>query len=367
MLKKGLGKKAVVAAIAGVMAMSLAACGGGSGSSSSSKSEASSGSSASSASSAASESGSTATTDGAKYKFYLVDPYVGYPYWDDVWQGCEAAAEAYGVEVVRVGPTTVNYDEQIKYFETAIADKADGIFTSALAPDTFASVINKSMSEGIPTVLIDSDAPDTDRIVYCGTSNYDAGYQAGEALKEAMGGKGTCGIMVGVVDSDNQIQRREGFEAAIADSDIEVVTIEESQNDRTIGVSKASAMFLAYPEIDCAVGLSGDDGIALATAADEQGISDKITIIGWDDQEDTLNMINSGKIYGTVVQNTFAMGWDGVMYCYMAKEGLIENQKLDEDVIDTGVVVVTKDNVDDYKADMTVEDLVNNETVSKAE
>ena len=61
------------------------------------------------------------------------------------------------------------------------------------------------------------------------------------------------------------------------------------------------------------------------------------------------------------------MGWDGVMYCYMAKEGLIENQKLDEDVIDTGVVVVTKDNVDDYKADMTVEDLVNNETVSKAE
>ncbi len=360
MIKRNFGLKLAAAAITGIMTMSLVACGGGSEGSGSS-------SASSSASGSTSEASANGETSDSKYKFYLVDPYVGYPYWDDVWQGCEAAAEAYGVEVVRVGPTTVNYDEQIKYFETAIADKADGIFTSALAPDTFASVINKSMSEGIPTVLIDSDAPDTDRIAYCGTSNYDAGYKAGEALKEAMGGKGTCGIMVGVVDSDNQIQRREGFEAAIKDSDIEVVDIEESQNDRTTGVSKASAMFLAYPDIDCAVGLSGDDGIALATAAEEQGISDKITIIGWDDQEDTINLINSGEIYGTVVQNTFAMGWDGVMYCYMAKEGLIENKKLDEDVIDTGVVVVTKDNVDDYKTDMTVEDLVNNKTVSKSE
>lgn len=363
MKRNGFVKKVVAASLAGVMAMSLAACGG----SSSSSSSAASGSTSESASdsSSSSSSSSTASTTDAKYKFYLVDPYVGYPYWDDVWQGCEAAAETYGVDVVRVGPTTVNYDEQIKYFETAIADKADGIFTSALAPDTFASVINKSMSEGIPTVLIDSDAPDTDRIVYCGTSNYDAGYEAGEALVEAMGGKGTCGIMVGVIDSENQIQRREGFEAAIEDSDIEVVDIEESNNERTTGVSKANAMFLAYPDIDCAVGFTADDGIALATAAEEQGISDKITIIGWDDQEDSLNMINNGQIYGTVVQNTFAMGWDGVMYCYMAQEGLIENAKLDDDVVDTGVVLVTKDNIDNYKDSMTVEDLVNNKTVSK--
>ena len=367
MMKKnyfGIGKRIAVAALAGAMAMSLAACGGGS----DSASDASEGSSASSdASDAASSEGSASseTSDG-KYKFYLVDPYVGYPYWDDIWQGCEAAAETYGVEVVRVGPTTVNYDEQIKYFETAIADQADGIFTSALAPDTFAGVINESMSQGIPTVLIDSDAPDTDRICYCGTSNYDAGFKAGEALVEAMGGKGTCGILLGVVDSANQIERREGFEAALEGSDIEVVAVEESNNDRATGVTKASAMFLAYPEIDCAVGLTADDGIALATAAEEQGLSDQVTIIGWDDQEDTLNLIKEGKIYGTMVQNTFAMGWDGVMYCYMAQEGLIENEKLDDDVIDTGVVFVTEENADSYKTEMTVEDLVNNETITRS-
>lgn len=350
-------KKVISVALAASMIVSLAACG--------EKKQSESDSASKEGQTASGETGNSGK-DG-KYTFYLVDPYVGYPYWDDVWQGCEAAAECYDVNVVRVGPTQVNYDEQLKYMETAIADKCDGIFTSALAPDTFAPVIEKSMEAGIPTFLIDSDAPNTSRIAYCGTSNYDAGYQAGEVMIEAMGGKGTCAILTGTVDAQNCIDRQAGFEDALKDSDIEVVAVEESNNDLTTGVSKASAMFLAYPEIDCAIGLTGSDAIAMATAAEELGYeAGKITILGWDDQEDALSMIRDGKIYGQIAQNTFAMGWDGVMYCYMAKEGLYPTEKQEgEDVIDTGVIVITKDNVDDYKSDMTVQDLVNDKTMTK--
>lgn len=300
-------------------------------------------------SSKSSVSGDASNSSGLE--FYMVDPYVGYPYWDQVYTGAKEAAEYYGVKLNRVGPTEVNYDEQLKYMQTAIADGCDGIFTSALAPDTFAPVIEQSVSAKIPVVLIDSDAPDTDRTIYAGTSNYEAGKAAGKAMAEKLGGKGQVAVMVGAIDAQNMIDRDQGFRDAIAEyPDMEVVTTESTDNDLTKGVEKASSLILAYPDLKGVFGASGSDGIAAATVCQEQGKKQgDLTIIAMDDYDDTLEAIRNGWIYGTTVQNTYAMGWYGVMYLYEINKGMMSSEKQEgKDVIDTGVQIVTKDNIDTY-------------------
>lgn len=364
-----MGKKGLAALLCGTMLLGLGACGSGGNTDSSADSGSAGGSSTASESqtdnsqsagstSASSSAGSEKTADLSDLEFYMVDPLVGNPYWDNVYQGAAEAAEYYGVTVTRVGPTAIDYDEQISYMETAIADGCNGIFTAALAPDTFAPVIQKAIDADIPVVLIDSDAENTERTLYAGTSNYAAGYTAGEAMAEALGGKGQVAVMVGAIDAQNMIDREAGFRDAIAQyPDMEVVTTEASDTDYTIGVSKASATLLTYPELAGFYGASATDGAAIATALQENGKSQgDVTVIAMDDNPDTMQFIEDGWIYGTTVQNTYAMGWYGVMYLYQINKGELPMEKQEgKDVIDTGVVLVTKENADTYQDEMPVD------------
>ena len=55
-------------------------------------------------------------------------------YWIDVEEGIQAGAKEQGVDVAVLGDTKVDVDAMVKYIDTAIASKVDGIITMALSP-----------------------------------------------------------------------------------------------------------------------------------------------------------------------------------------------------------------------------------------
>ncbi len=339
----GKTRKIISAALVSVMAVSLAACGN------SGKSD--------SGTSAQNENQGTTASSGDKYTFYMADPYVGYFYCDQVYEGALDAAEELGdVEIVRVGPTEINTDEQIKYFDTAVASKADGIFVSTLEPDSWLDPLNDAMEKGIPVVTYDCDTPDSDRIAYYGTSNYNAGFAAGQAMIEATGGEATVAIITGSITAQNNIERIAGFTDALAEEEgMDIIVTEASDNDLTKATEKAQTILTTYPEVNAIFGTTGSDGQGAAIVAKERNMTaDDITIIGFDDDEDLLNLIRDGYVYGTVVQNTHAMGYNSVMHLYEVTTGKAAAEKPTDgsDVNDTGVVVVTSDNVETYKDEM---------------
>ena len=111
----------------------------------------------------------------ALYRFTFVSPLAGDPFWMEVEDGMKAANAQYDVSTMYIGPTFISIDEHIKYIEIAIASNADGIITTAPDPEAFTPFINKAVAAGIPVVLLDADAPDSNRNFYAGTSNYKGG------------------------------------------------------------------------------------------------------------------------------------------------------------------------------------------------
>jgi len=63
-----------------------------------------------------------------------------------------------------------------------------------------------------------------------------------------------------------------------------------------------------------------------------------------DDNKDTLQYIRDGKIWGTMAQNFYKMGYTAGEF---AKDYL-ENKKVDS-VVDSGTILITKDNIDTYR------------------
>jgi len=278
-------------------------------------------------------------------RFTLVSPLVGHPYWVSVEDGMKAANEEFGVNTDYVGPTEINIDEQIKAIETAIASKVDGIITMALNPEAFKPVIDKAVDAGIPVVLIDTDAPDSKRNCYAGTSNKAAGFEAGKAMIEATGGKAKIGIITGAIDADNLNLRIDGFKEAIKDHpEMEIVAIEPSNTDLLIATEKAQSMLQAHPDITAFFGVSAYDVIGAAKIVEEKGLVGKITLVGFDDMPETLDYIRQGVVYAAIAQKPYQMGYLGVKLLKEIHEG-----KTPESIIDTGVTVITKENVETYK------------------
>ncbi len=291
--------------------------------------------------------------DEKKYKIYMVDSFVGYFYCNDVFHGALEAAEKLGdVEIKRVGPYQINIDKQLEEFDRAIEEGADAIFLTALTPYEWTEPINKAIEKGIPVVCYDCDAADSERLAYYGTINYKAGYMAGIGMTEQLSGTGKAAVMIGAKDAQNNIERLTGFEDAIKnESDIEIVCVESTDNLLNEAIAKVEKIFDEYPDINGIFASSGSDAQAAVQVMNERNIqTENIKIIGFDDDEKTMELIQNGSIAGTVVQNTRAMGYESVMHLYKALKGELPMEKAENgsDSIDTGVLFVTLDNADSY-------------------
>ena len=237
-------------------------------------------------------------------------------------------------------------DAMVKYIDTAIASKVDGIITMALSPAAIGPAIDRAVDAGIPVVLVDTDAPESKRAAYVGTSNYDAGYEAGKAMIEATGGKAKIGIIRGTIGQETDNDRIKGFEDAIKDEpDMEILTTEACNSDMLTGTQKAQDMLKAYPEMTAIFGSEGTGAVAAGKVLEEQGLSGTITVIGWDDTDECLDFIRTGVVKGTIVQKPDFMGRKAVELLTRIKNG----EELTETVIDSGVTFVTAENVDTYK------------------
>lgn len=79
----------------------------------------------------------------------------------------------------------------------------------------------------------------------------------------------------------------------------------------------------------------------MGRAPEQSGKADTVTAIGFDGNTGLQNMVKSGTLAATAMQGSFQMGELGVN----AVARVIAGETV-ESFIDTGVVMVTKDNID---------------------
>jgi ribose transport system substrate-binding protein len=100
-------------------------------------------------------------------------------------------------------------DEQKRYIEELIAGQCQGLAISPIDPANQVDIINRAC-ESMKVICQDSDAPDTERLFYLGTSNYLAGRAAGKLVKEACPDGGKVMIFVGKMEVLNAQERSQG-------------------------------------------------------------------------------------------------------------------------------------------------------------
>jgi ribose transport system substrate-binding protein len=250
-------------------------------------------------------------TTGGKHKLAFVTNNAS-DFWTIARKGTEKAAkEIPNIEVEFRITSDGTAAEQQRVVDDLLAKGVNGIAISPVDPANQSPMLNKAAAQAL-VVTQDSDAPNSNRTCYIGTDNVEAGRQAGKLLKEALPNGGKVMIFVGVLDAENAKQRYQGLKEAVAGSNITILDVRTDNTDRVRAKSNAADTLVNNPDIAGMVGLWSYNGPAILSAVKEANKVDKVKIVAFDEEDETLGGIKDGAIYATVVQQPFEFGYQSM-------------------------------------------------------
>lgn len=327
-------KKFFALLLALVMSLSLVACGG--------SDDAATDDTATDDTTTEENGGDAATTSDINISVVLKT--LSSEYWGYVEAGCNAAAEALGVNVTVVGPGAESeIEQQVSMIEQQIGAGCDAIIVApndaGAAQGALASAIGN-----IPVLSVDTDVGIEGQTTFVGTSNVDAAKEGGLWAAEQAGEGANAVIIYGQEGDNTSNMRREGYEAACEEAGITVLDALSGQNT-TDGATKTMEDLLnAYPDqIDIVLCHNDDTAIGAMNACKSAGIDDMI-IVGFDGNQSAVDLILAGEmVKATVAQQPYEMG-------YQAVEAAVKtiNGETVEEVINAPVTVVTAENGQEY-------------------
>lgn len=277
-------------------------------------------------------------------------------YWDSTKKGVEDAGNEMDIRITYEAPEKEDVSAQVKYVNSAIANKADAIVIAPVEDsDELAEALKKARNNNIQVIAIDSDIREEERTSCISTNNSNAGAIAARKAIDILGDSGKVGIITHSPTSPTTIERKGGFENQLAQMTDEegnplydVLATENGDGD--IQQSREATLRLIYdnPEIELIFTTNQGGTIGACIAIDELDKADKIDVIGFDffnsgdGFEGADKYIDKGVLDGVIVQNPYNMGYLGVRYA----RNLIKGQTIASN-IDTGAALVTKDNIND--------------------
>lgn len=334
-------KKILAMLLAGMMVLSLTACGGG-------DSGADSGSAADAGTTDAgtADAGSADSGSGEGYNIDVILKTTASEYWGYVQAGALAYnADHPEVKVEVKGATSETaYDEQLNMIDTDLNSGAyDGFVIAPLQADM---VVNQLTNVSVPVVAVDTNIPSDKVLSFVGTSNEDAAKMGGAAAVEAAKAAGWTEIKAiaisGVQGDGTATARLTGYQAGINEAGGEFLEGEIQYADAVAdkAVTCMEAVMQNHPEGIAIICCNNDDmAMAAARAAKGNAAYANTIFVGFDGIQSACNAILSGEETMSVAQEAYDMGYKAVDAVVRALNG----ETLDE-FIDSGCSVVTADN-----------------------
>lgn len=281
-----------------------------------------------------------------RYRFAVIPKALDIPVFNYARIGAERAAKQLGnVDIEWRAPDTADQLRQKEILESFITQRVDGIAISTLNGDFLTETINRAMDAGIPVVTWDSDAPKSKRIAYWGVDDHAAGMIMGEETIKLLGGKGTV-AMITSVGATNLQRRLEGAKEALAKAPgIKIVEVYDIKEDVVRAAEIIATGGRRYPDLGAWVSVGGWPVFtrnALATLDPA-----KTKVVCFDTVAAALDLLREGKVQVLIGQKYFGWGSEPVKLLHDIKQGKMPAQT----VINSGVDIVTKENVEQYAAE----------------
>ena len=303
---------------------------------------------------ALSATGPAACSRGQSSKAYaigVVPKGTTHEFWKSIHAGAiKAARELEGrgikVNITWKGPLREDdREQQVQVIEGFLSQGMNGIVLAPLDDRALVRPVEEAKRAGIPTVIMDSDLASDQIVSFVATDNQKGGELAADRMGQLLGNKGKVLLLRYQEGSASTTFRENGFLQRMKSAypGIRVISSDQYAGPTRDTAKRAAENLLNrfgndLQGIFC-VNESSTAGTLLALQdIDRAG---KIAFIGFDSSQPFIDALRNGQLQGLVVQNPLNMGYLGVLTMVDHLQG-----KQVERRIDTGVWMITKENID---------------------
>ena len=228
------------------------------------------------------------------------------------FKAAEDLSEQHGIDVQidwRT-PNSEDAQQQAQFLEALTNQGVDGIAISCTDANLLTPAIDAAASRGIYVATFDSDAPDSERFVYYGVDDKEAGAAVMEQLAIQLDGQGVVAVLAGNQAAPNLQRRVEGVREKA--SEYEGITIKDvyyHPETATDAVAQMQTVQTSNPDI---TGWALVGGWPLYTDNALDGIYENAKVVSLDPLPQPLQYLKAGQVQCLVGQPYFGWGYESV-------------------------------------------------------
>lgn len=229
------------------------------------------------------------------------------PFFVDLKEGAEAAAQAAGVKLV-VTDAQDDTAKQISGIEDLITQKVDLIIVNPTDSDAVVPAIEAANKAGIPVVTVDRGANGGKVVTHIASDNVAGGKAAGQLIVDLLKGQGKVIELEGIPGTSAARDRGKGFHEAVDSvSGIQVVAKQPADCNRAKGLSVMENLLQAHPDVQAVFAHNDEMALGAIEALKAAGKKDVI-VVGFDATDDARKAVAAGEMTATVAQKPAEMG-----------------------------------------------------------
>ena len=281
---------------------------------------------------------------GSQRRIAVIPKGITHIFWESIRKGAEKAGAEAGVKIFWNGPEREgNREVQIQIIEDFITQKVSGIVLAPIDNKALVPSVEKIHARNIPCVIIDSGI-DTDKYIsFIATDNYKGGVIAAKRMGKILNGKGKIVVVKYAPGSASTMKRENGFINTIEKEfpEIKIVDTQYGMDTVETALQAAEDLLTKNTELDGLFACNESTSIGALRALQSQRRAGKMKMVGFDAGGLLIEGVKTGVVDSLVVQNPYKMGYTGVQAIIATLDGKSVDRR-----VDTGVVLVTKENLE---------------------
>jgi ribose transport system substrate-binding protein len=276
-------------------------------------------------------------------------------YWKSIHAGAAKAAQeldANGVKVNIIWKAPLREDDreqQTQVVEGFISQNVSGIVLAPFDSHALVRPVEEAAAAGIPTLVVDSGLDSQKIISFVATDNKKGGALAADQMGKLLNGKGKVLLLRYQEGVASTSAREDGFVEKLKSAypGIELISSNQFAGPTRETAKQASENLLTRyaGQIQGVFTPNESSTAGMLLALQDINRAGKVAFIGFDVSDAFIDAMRKQQLQGIVVQNPFRMGDLGVrtMVEYLQNKPVATR-------IDTGVMLVTPDNMDSAEA-----------------
>lgn len=231
------------------------------------------------------------------------------PFFVTMRDGAKEQAAALGY-TLRVLNSQNDPAKELANVEDLITKEIKILLINPTDSDAVGNAIRLANRANIPVITLDRAANRGTVASHIASNNVEGGTLAGNFIAKKIGEKGNVIQLEGIPGTSAARERGQGFLQAVKANNLNLLTSQPADFDRSKGLNVMENLLTAYPNVQAV--FAQNDEMALGAQRAIQAANKQLILVGFDGTAAGIAAVKRGKITATIAQQPRLIGQTGV-------------------------------------------------------